>query len=1025
MEQEQVLDNILKALFILCQPTAAPTDYREADEFLRSIRQQPSHLFLFCQFLSNETWLASKGPFDSQLLSFMFQFAASVLENWIRTHYVSFDKQQRQQVIELTKLLLKESCRHRLTHSAIEKCCKAASCSVLLFSLDSEAGIEDMLEYWWNTFVELGKQQQIAPLLYYIFLEEAESIPSYGSGEDAERRAWLKSKASKVNSEVSSELFRASLEDNSDSISGNFSTPMSNSLLKKDCIQCLKRWNIYGTRGSTADILCNVFEDPDLVYEVAEAIADDVGRGDTPASCILQTCSSLLSVLKRTFRKQHRNAENEAMTHAALEVTVSIVESNIDSLLKQQDNLQLSESGNTDRAAAILELCDLLLFGLQSGVHSAKMASLEGILHFASSFHHLQLHSQIGSHCNLSQLYTFFQDCFCDFIYLCTASEESCLIALNDASSSKSTSTNAEWNSSSSIEEFQQVREATFEATKELVKAVGDMNRVVHFLDDYRTNCHSYLRLESSFFILTAAFLAYSENTSRELRATTIQIESATPLFQLSLQLLYDQNSPLYLKSSILRFFTAISDILLQDALEQTLFQPMMNILPSYLKAVPREASILLRSLSYSSPRRLLPFAESLLQAMALIPSQFLLYKDAIEALARIIAVMDHEEERYRCVRVALQPCFTFLENTMQSFYSSSSFSEDPKTVVDVLGMMSAVFRGLDEPCISCRILCERLEELALLGHHFASHEWIAPEICKVFVQSVESSKDSDPQKTTTSPIPIVIQILNILQSIFSKSDGETCWIRGCIQLIPLLDPKSSESQQCVLQVLSGVGSTCHRCISEYSISSACERQDLIAEFCRLSELLVLYYPSMFFSWSEQIFPILLLGFYLSDANNCMACLRFWTRVLEYWSQPENQIVLPQSLLDERQSNFIVLLLQGMIYAIGGGISSRLIRHLCNLLSSFCQWIALFHFQSSLPRWIQQAVESNQAAKFTVEMRKAFESMLLEYVRFYSPETAAATTTISKAMFRCFVSDICRVGRGEMMDDILYAYFRS
>lgn len=276
MEQDNILHNILKALSILCEPTASPLDYREADEFLRSVRQQPRYIFIFCQFLTSDSWLASKGPFDTQLLSFMFQFGATVLEEYVRTKYVYFDQQQRQEAIELTKHLLKESCSKQLTHAAIEKCCKAASCSFLLFSLDNELGVEDLLEYWWNTFVELAKEQHITPLLYLVFLEEAESIPSYGSGEDAERRAWLKSKAPKVISEISSELFRASLEDNVSS--SERSLPLSSYSLKKDCIQCLKRWNIYGMRGGTADILCSILEDPHLVYEVADALADDVGR---------------------------------------------------------------------------------------------------------------------------------------------------------------------------------------------------------------------------------------------------------------------------------------------------------------------------------------------------------------------------------------------------------------------------------------------------------------------------------------------------------------------------------------------------------------------------------------------------------------------------------------------------------------------------------------------------------------------------------------------------------------------------
>ncbi|GJQ11004.1 hypothetical protein GpartN1_g2795.t1 [Galdieria partita] len=1016
MEQESILHNILNALSILCEPSASSSDYREADEFLRSVRQQPTQLLLFCQFLTNKDWFISKGPFHNQLLSFMFQFAGTMLEDWIRTKYDSFDKQHRQNVVELTKQLLIESCNKKVNHSAIEKCCKAASCCILLFSLDSDVAMEELLEHWWNTFVELGKEQHITPLMYLIFLEEVENIPSYGSGEDAERRAWLKNKASKVCGDVSSELYRASLEDNHSHSHSSF--PISSYSLKKDCIYCLKSWNVYVTRGSTADILCSIFEDADLIYEVADALSDDVGRGGVSTSSILQTCSSLLSLLKAA-RKVHANSEYVSMVHAALEVAVSIVEANTDLLIKQE-NFQYSDcpSEETDKVAAVLELCDLLMFGLQSGIHNATLAALEGVSYFANSFYHLKVNGQIGSHCNIEQLYIFFQECFQHFIYICTASNETILFAINNVASK-----NPEGDSS--VEEFQQLRETTFEAAIELAKAVGDVSRMIHFFDEYWTTSHSYLSLESAFFVLTGAASACIENTKNKTSfhsdmhpkvQQAIVVQSTAVLFQFALQVLYE-NSPNYLKIAVLRLFNAFSSVLLEESLENTLFQPIMNILPLCLKTVPREASILLRTWSYSSPKRLLPYAEALLQAMDSIDSNFSVYKPTIEALARMIASMENEEERFRSVYVILQPCLSYLETTMQSLYSQLSVSQDPRTIVEVLSMISVIFSGLDEPRISCRVICDRLENFVLLGHHFASHELIAPELCKVFVQGLECNKaDSHIPASNSVDQNVVIQILNILQSIFAKSDGEACWIHGCIQLIPLLDPNASNSQECVLQVVSGVWNTCHRCISEYSISGACERQDLIAECCRLSEILVLYYPTILLSCSEQIFPILLLGFYLSDANACMSSLRFWSQLLESW----NQLDTSRFALDEKLCSFVPLLLQGIVYAVGGGIPSRLIRYLCNLLLSFCQWIALFRLQSSLSIWIQQAIESSQPCKFTVEMRKAFESMLLGYVNLYSqtPES------VSKGMFRCFVSDICRVGRGEMMDDILYAYFR-
>lgn len=89
----------------------------------------------------------------------------------------------------------------------------------------------------------------------------------------------------------------------------------------------------------------------------------------------------------------------------------------------KQDNLQCSglESQESDKVAAVLELCDLFMFGLQSEVHTAVMAALEGISYFAVSFYHLKANSQIGSHCNITQVYTFFQECFqvsCSFLFL-------------------------------------------------------------------------------------------------------------------------------------------------------------------------------------------------------------------------------------------------------------------------------------------------------------------------------------------------------------------------------------------------------------------------------------------------------------------------------------------------------------------------------------------------------------------------------------------------------------------------------
>ncbi|GJD08609.1 hypothetical protein Gasu2_29020 [Galdieria sulphuraria] len=851
MEEDNILNNIVKALSILCEPTASPSDYREADEFLRSVRQQPTHLLLFCQFLSNEAWLTSIRSFDNQLLSFMFQFAGTMLEDCIRTSYDSFDKQQRQQTIELTKQLLKESCCKKLNHSSIEKCCKAASCSILLFSLGNDVDVEDKLEYWWNTFVEL----------------EVENIPSYGSGEDAERRAWLRSKASKVLSEVSSELYRESLEDNHSNSELRF--PMSSYSLKKDCIRCLKSWNVYRTRGSTADILCSIFEDSELICEVADALADDVGRGGIPTSSILQTCSSLLSILKAA-RKRHTNSEYVSMVHAALEVAVSIVEANIDLLVKQ-DSFQYfaSESEETNKVAAILELCDLLMFGLQSGVHNATLAALEGVSYFANSFYHLKLNGQIGSHCNIEQLYVFFQECFQHFIYICTASDETLLLAINNASVDNP-------DGDSSIEEFQQLRDAAFEAIMELAKAVGDVSRIIHFFDDYWTPSQSSLSLESAFFVLTCAASACMENTEKKTSSQSdmhpkvhqaILVQSTTTVFQFGLQLLYE-NSPNYLKIATLRLFTAFSTVLLEDSLERILFQPIMNILPLCLKVVPREASILLRTWSYSSPKKLLPYAEALFKAVDFLHSNLSVYKPTMESLARMIASMESEEERFRSVCVILQPYLDYLETAMQSLYSQSSFSEDPRKVVEVLSVISAVFHGLDETRISYRVIFERLESFLLLGHHFASHELIAPELCRIFVQGLECNKvDSYIPSTYFADQNAVIQILNILQSIFAKSDGEACWIHGCIQLIPLLDPHATGSQECILQVVSGIWNTCNQCISTYSLSSACERQDLIAECCRLSENLVLYYPTILLSWSEQIFPILLLGFYLSDAN--------------------------------------------------------------------------------------------------------------------------------------------------------------
>eukprot|EP00871_Galdieria_phlegrea_P005769 jgi/Galph1/67/GphlegSOOS_G4782.1 len=1028
MDEESIVQNLFRAFSILLEPNATPRDYKEADEYLRTVREEPKSIFFLCRALTNNTWSTCNQVVVDDVYSFMVQYTATAMEEWVKAKSRSVTSEQLYEALSLCKGLLGCSCQKGISHIAIEKCCKAATCCFvrLWWASDGRFHLEDLLETWWKDFVLLGQQFHIAPLVYLLFLEEIENLPSYGSGEDAERRAWLKSKASTVSSEVCSELIRIGLDSDS-SVNSEAYRKWPSDVLKRDCVLCLSKWNIYCPRGSSIDVLCSELEDPQVVYEAAEALADDVGRGGIAAKYILQTCSSLFSMLKRA-QKHQKGSEFCKMAHAVLEVAAAIAEANVEYLMKNLPEDTSVESEASDKTAAFIELCDLLSFGLQSGVNSAALAALEGISHFASCFCDLKTNGQLAKIASdhLQKFYLFAQDCFQNLIYLLTASEESFLYA--------------DFNSNStSMEEFQQIRVASQDVCLELTKAL-DANQIVCFVTDYISMDTSSLVLESVFFLLSATssaildsslFNSHSKADVRHSIQYARLVQVMYPILQIAIRRLYN-GPPMYLETSILKLFTSYSPLLLEESVEQSLFQPIMNIIPLCLGRNPAQASILLRKLAIHAPQRLLPYAESLLQVMANAENDFSDYKPTGEALARVLAAMQTAEDRYRSLCILLQPYFTYLERVAQLLYVQNDTHHEEKNLTQVFSIIATICYAGGDVNACCKIIQEKLELFSIFGHHFASHENLAPEISKVFVDGlVGRAPDSTDKEqfakgeTWANYMGFLIQVLDILSDIFVKSDGEIYWMRSCTQLIPTLDVNDEACRNCVSNLFLRIWTACNHCITNYSITVAWERQDLIAEWCHFAQVTWIHYPNIWLSWADRIFPLVLLGFYVSDANACTTVLRFWQQLLSsltlrsFDDSSERHV---RSSLSPKLLSYIIPFIEGTVYMLSEGISPRLTSHLSNLLLCFCQWMAYQPNNASLSQWIQQAMTQRSVSSnsFTEEMKDVFSFMLLQTIESFTLQP----DSVNRRIFRCFVSDLCRVSRGEIMEDILLAYRR-